>query len=127
MSVAGRIAALVVGVVLCWAGASKLADSRAWRASAARHGLPATVAFTLPWAELGLGAVLVGSPPMVWSLAASTVLLVVFTAYLVVQVMIGATEPCACFGSRSVGPPRWRDVARNVALIGALVLAAASR
>jgi len=127
MSIVGRIAAAAVGALLCWAGASKFADVRAWRASAARHGLPGPIAVVLPWSELALGAVLVTVTPMVWSLAAATVLLLVFTAYLVVQVGRGSTEPCACFGARSVRPPRWRDVARNLAMIAALVLAAATR
>jgi hypothetical protein len=112
--------------VLCWAGAAKITDRQGWRLSAARHGLPAPVARALPWTELSLGAVLIGTRPMVWSLASATVLLLVFTAYLVVQVGRGANEPCACFGSRMVRPPRWRDVARNIALIALLVTAAAT-
>lgn len=126
MPLAGRLAAMAVGALLCWAGANKLADRPRWRASASRQGLPGTVTALLPWVELLLGAVLVGSRPMVWSLASATVLLVAFTAYLAVQVGTGASEPCACFGSRTSRPPRWRDVARNVAMIGALVLAAAT-
>ena len=123
----GRLAAAIVGAVLCWAGASKLAGRVAWAASAARQGLARPLIVALPWGELALGAVLVGARPMVWSLAAATVLLLVFTAYLVVQIGRGSKEPCACFGNGVSRPPRWIDVLRNTALIAALFLAAATR
>ena len=55
---------------------------------------------------------------------AATLLLLVFTVFLVVSVAVGSTTPCACFGSVRRRPPGWRDVVRNLALMAALFASA---
>lgn len=125
MPVVSRLLCAAVGAVIAWAGATKFADLPRWRRDAAAQGVAAPVATVLPVVELLLGGWLVVSEPAPVPMALATVLLLVFTVFLVVQVARGSSVPCACFGARSTRPPGWRDVGRNLALIGALVTAAA--
>ena len=121
-----RILAGLVGAVFALAGAGKIVDWTGWRASArAQHVWPA-VAVSIPPLELVLGAWLVVSEPSPVSLGLATCLMLVFTAFLAVQVRIGSAVPCACFGVRSRRAPGARDLWRNAALLAALVLAAAT-
>ena len=57
-SLAGRLAAVVLGIVLLVAGIAKRAD-RGWPQDAAALGTPAWAIPVLPWFEMLLGAVLV--------------------------------------------------------------------
>lgn len=119
--------AALVGAVLAWAGAQKLTDWSRWRADARAQSVWAPVAIVLPGLELVLGAAMVVLSPSALVMGAATLLLVVFTAFLVVQVVSRSTVPCACFGSRIRRPPTWRDVVRNLGLVVMLVAAAALR
>lgn len=121
-----RVLAGVVGVVFALAGGGKIVDWSAWRESARRQHVWPVVAASIPPLELALGAWLVVFEPSPTALGLATSLLLVFTAFLVVQVRIGSTVPCACFGARSRRAPGARDLWRNAALIAALVVAAAA-
>lgn len=116
-----------VGVVIAMAGANKIVGFAQWRDDARRQGIWTIVAAPLPAVELALGCLLVVLSPNPFTLGAATLLLVVFTAYLAVQVMTRSEVPCACFGSRSRRAPSVRDVARNLVMIVALFAAAAMR
>lgn len=120
-----RLLCALVGAVLAFAGASKYTDFARWRSDASRQGIAAPLVVIVPGLELVLGGWLVVADPAPVPMAAATVLLLVFTVFLIVQVATGSTVPCACFGARSATPPTWRSVLRNIALIGALVVAAA--
>lgn len=120
-----RLAAALVGAVLAFAGANKITGFAQWKNDAARQGVPKIVAVFLPGAELVLGAALVVFEPHPIPLGLATLLLLVFTVYLVVQVAGKSTVPCACFGARSLRPPSARDVGRNVLLMALLFIAAA--
>lgn len=124
MGIVARVLAGAVGVVIAWAGAGKVTDRRDWNDAASAQGVPAVVSTVLPWVELVTGVCLVALPVNAVVLGIATLLLVVFTAWLVVQVAGRSTVPCNCFGSRSVRPPSLRDVLRNVVLIAALFAAA---
>lgn len=87
--------------------------------------MPRLVVFFLPGIELILGAALVVLEPHPISLGLATLMLLIFTVYLAVQVAGKSQVPCACFGARSMRPPSMRDVGRNVFLMGLLVTAAA--
>lgn len=117
--------AAVVGVVLAFAGANKITDFSRWRNDVARQELPRVIAFVVPAAELILGASLVVLEPHPLPLGLATLLLLVFTVYLAMQVIGKSQVPCACFGARSVRPPSMRDVGRNLLLLALLVFAAA--
>jgi hypothetical protein len=116
-----------VGAAFAWAGANKVTDMRSWHAAARAQALPRPVATVVPVVEVLLGSALVVMRPVPATLGAATVLLLVFTAFLAVQVAAGSTVPCACFGVRAARPPSGRDVARNLLMIAALVASAALR
>jgi hypothetical protein len=79
----------------------------------------------VPGVELLLGALLIVLAPTPVVFGAATLLLLIFTVYLLVLVASGSTVPCACFGARFSKPPSWRDVLRNVLMLTALFVAAA--
>lgn len=114
-----------VGVVLAYAGAQKVTGWSAWMSTARAQSVWKPVAALVPVLELFLGACMVVLSPAAPVMGAATLLLLVFTAFLVVQVATRSQVPCACFGARAVRPPSGRDVLRNLAMIAALVVAAA--
>jgi hypothetical protein len=120
-----RLSAAVVGVALALAGAGKITSWKQWRVSAARQHVWTWIAFLVPALELALGAALVVLKPVPAVLGLATLLLVVFTSFLALQVMSKSEVPCACFGANSSEPPSRRDVVRNLVLIALLFLAAA--
>jgi hypothetical protein len=96
-----------------------------WLANARRQHLWKIVAVALPVLELVLGAALVVLKPAPTILGLATLLLVVFTSFLAMQVLTKSQVPCACFGAHVNRPPSWRDVMRNLALIALMFTAAA--
>lgn len=120
-----RICAALVGALIAVAGASKITDYKQWLADAkAQHVWP-IVAKLLPPIELLVGALLVVLKPNPAVLGTATLLLLVFTAFLVAQIASKSVVPCACFGSKSKRPPSGRDVLRNIAMMALLFIAAA--
>ena len=124
MNVVARLLAATVGVVVALAGANKVTDPQPWRAAVRAQGLPRAVAHAVPPAELLLGVCLVVLPVNAVVLGLTTLLLLVFSVFLAVQIAGKSDVPCACFGSRSARPPRGADVLRNVVLMAALLGAA---
>jgi hypothetical protein len=120
-----RLGAAGVGAALALAGANKVTAWKQWRENAARQHLWTAVTFAVPLLELALGAALVVLKPSPATLGLATLLLVVFTSFLAVQVMAKSEVPCACFGARSNKPPTSRDVVRNLLMIAVLFLSAA--
>ena len=120
-----RLCAASVGVILALAGAGKITSWKQWRASAARQHVWSWIAFLVPALELILGAALVVLKPVPAVLGLATLLLVVFTSFLAMQVMSKSEVPCACFGANNTKPPAPRDVVRNLGLIALLFVAAA--
>lgn len=119
-----RVLAAIVGAVILFAGAAKATGFQQWKADARSQGLWLVIAYVLPGAELLIGALLIVLAPTPLVFGAATLLLLIFTTYLVVLVASGSTVPCACFGARFSRPPSWRDIVRNVALMAALFVAA---
>lgn len=120
-----RILAACVGVVILFAGATKATGFQQWKADARSQGLWPAIAYVVPGVELLLGALLIVLAPTPVVFGAATLLLLIFTVYLLVLVASGSTVPCACFGARFSKPPSWRDVLRNVLMLTALFVAAA--
>ena len=120
-----RLLAGLVGALLALAGARKATDWSAWMSAARAQSVWKPVAVALPALELVLGACMVVLPVSAPVMGAVTLLLVVFTVFLVVQVATGSMVPCACFGSHVPRPPSWIDILRNLAMVAALVVAAA--
>jgi hypothetical protein len=123
--IAARVCAAIVGATLALAGAGKVMSWNQWLANARRQHLWKIVAVALPVLELVLGAALVVLQPTPTILGLATLLLVVFTSFLAMQVLTKSQVPCACFGAHVNRPPSWRDVMRNLALIALLFTSAA--
>ncbi len=118
------VASIIVGAAFLLAGGAKIAAGRSWPAQAAALGAPRIVVPLLPWAEIGVGALLCAqvARPVTASLAA--VMLVAFSALLAMRLGQGKRPPCACFGSWSAAPLSWKHLARNAVLLAIAVVAA---
>ena len=122
--VVGLGSAVVVGVVVVWAGASKLAVGSSWSDGVASADVPRWILSPLPLLEVVIGALTavrfwVPVIPLVL-----TGLLLAFTTWIVVAIRSDDVPTCACFGSASKKPIGWRHVVRNSALIALAVSAA---
>jgi uncharacterized membrane protein YphA (DoxX/SURF4 family) len=118
------VASLLLGAVFVVAGITKIAAMQQWRAQSADLGVPGFVVDGLPFAELGIGALLVaqiGRRPVA---IVAGVVLVAFTMLLVVRLSQARRPPCACFGTLSSKPISWVTVARNAAFIVLAVVVA---
>ena len=123
--ITARVCAAVVGATLALAGAGKFTSWNQWLSNARRQHLWKIVAISLPAFELLLGAALFVLKPTPIVLGLATLLLVVFTSFLAMQVLTKSQVPCACFGANVNRPPSWQDVMRNLALIALLFTSAA--
>ena len=115
--VVGLGSAVVVGVVVVWAGASKLVAGSSWSDGVASAGVPRWMLSPLPLLEVVIGAL---TAVRLWVPVIPLVLaglLMAFTAWIVVAMRRDDMPTCACFGSMSKKPIGWRHVARNSALI----------
>lgn len=117
MDVAGVVASVALGVVFLVAGASKLVAGDEWIAQARALGAPRFIAPVVPWFEIVLGALLVTqvARPVVAGLAG--LVLLGFTALILVRLSEGERPPCACFGRWSARPLSGGHVARNAVLV----------
>ena len=121
-SLVGRLAAVVLGVVLLVAGIAKRAD-RGWPQDAAALGTPAWAIPVLPWFEMLLGAVLVSGLARPAAAALAGLVLLVFTGLLIVNLARGRRPPCACFGASSRRPIGPGSLVRNLVLLALAVIA----
>ena len=87
-SLAGRLAAVVLGVVLLVAGIAKRAD-RGWPRDAAAMETPAWAIPVLPWLEILLGAVLVSGVARPAAAALAGLVLLAFTGLVVLNLAPG--------------------------------------
>jgi len=123
--ITARVCAAIVGATLALAGAGKVMSWNQWRTNARQQHLWSVVAIALPGLELVLGAALLVLKPAATVLGLATLLLVVFTSFLALQVTTKSQVPCACFGAHVNRPPSLRDVVRNLGLIALMFAAAA--
>lgn len=120
----GVIASVVLGAVFIYSGFLKLRDGPAWPRQAADMGVGRSVALVVPWVEVLLGGAIVSQLLRPWAAVSGGLLLVVFTALIVVRLLDGSRPPCACFGSRSNRPLGAGHLVRNFALLALAALAA---
>lgn len=120
--VVGVACSVVLGAVLCVAGAMKVADLGRWRSDSAALGVPWAAALPVPVVELTVGALLIVGIgwPIVPVLAA--LLLVVFSTVVIRELRHGRQPRCACFGTWSSKPLSGRTLIRNAGLIGLSVV-----
>ena len=118
----GTISSVIVGVVICVAGASKIASGQRWPIDAVALGTPDVLVPVVPWFEIILGALLVAHIAPVITGIIAFVLLTVFTFLIVRQLRLGHRPVCACFGAWSSRPLGPEHVVRNVILMALAIL-----
>ena len=113
----GVVASVLLGLVMCGAGGSKIAMGDRWPIEAQALGTPPRIAVVVPWFEIALGALLIVqvSPVIVGSIAAAT--LVIFSLLILRRLQQGDHPVCACFGQWSAQPLSWKHLARNTMFI----------
>ena len=121
-SLVGRLAAVVLGIVLLVAGIAKRAD-QGWPQDAAALGTPAWAIPVLPWFEMLLGAVLVSGLARPAAAALAGLVLLAFTGLVVLNLARGRRPPCACFGASSRRPIGPGSLVRNVVLLALALIA----
>ncbi|MAN33664.1 MAG: hypothetical protein CL410_05135 [Acidimicrobiaceae bacterium] len=122
--VVGLSSAVVVGVVMVWAGASKLVAGSSWSDSVASEGIPRWILNPLPLLEVIIGAL---TAVRLWVPVIPLVLaglLMAFSGWILVAIRKDDVPTCACFGSMSKKPIGWQHVARNSVLIALAASAA---
>ncbi len=119
MSDIGTAAAVLLALVLSWAGITKLRSPARTEGSFTAMGLPAprALAVGVPCAELVLAIGLVVAPAP--AALGAVVLLSAFTGVL--GVLLRRPEPvaCGCFGSAAAAPVGAADLVRNAGLLAA--------
>ena len=117
------VVSLLLGAVFVVSGILKVAAPRDWLAESAALGVPHAVAVVVPVVELLIGALLIAQLARRLAAVGAALLLLAFTALLVVRLRQGRRPPCACFGALSAKPIGWGNVVRNAVFLAlALVL-----
>ena len=126
MGALAPVARIVVGIVFVVAGASKLAAGPGWRRQARELGAPEPTIAPVPWIELAIGAMLAfDAIPPIPALAA-IVMLIAFSALLLMRIREGRRPACACFGAWSARPIGPAHLIRNAVLLALSVVALAA-
>jgi thiol-disulfide isomerase/thioredoxin len=114
-------ARVVLSAVFVVAAGAKLLDRKSTRRSVTEFGAPerlaATVAVLLPLTELAVAVLLLRVDSAAWGGFAASILLLVFTAMIGVNLLLGRRPPCRCFGSADTRPIGWRTLVRNGVLL----------
>jgi hypothetical protein len=110
-------ARVLLGAAMLAAGGSKIQSTRRWVDQARGLDVPRPVAVSLPWLEVGLGALVVSGFAAPWPTVVVLAVLGAYTAWIVGLLVRGRHPPCACFGALSVAPLSWWHVARNGGLM----------
>ena len=118
------VASVLLGAVFIVSGVTKITAAQQWRSQAADLGVSGLAVDALPFAELGIGALLVAQIARRPVAIVAGVVLLAFTTLLVVRLSQGRRPPCACFGALSSRPISWTNVIRNTAFIALAALVA---
>lgn len=108
------------------AGVAKIRAPKAFAEGMQGFGVPSSLqrmlATTLPWAELGVAALLL-TGSMAWPAAvAALLLLILFTGLIALRLMQGLRPACNCFGQVSAAPIGGWTLVRNLALSACALL-----
>lgn len=116
------LAGVIVGAVVCVAGAAKISSGDQWTVQARAMGAPRFVVPLIPWIEILVGAALAARVMPFVSGWVVFGLLAAFTVVIVSNLHRGHRPVCACFGAWRPAPLGWKHVARNLALMGLTVV-----
>ena len=121
----GLLKALLV-LVFAAAGVGKLTDKEGSRDEVVAFGVPtalaAPVARTLPLVEIALAIAIAVPATSRWGAAGGLALLLVYTAAIAMNMLLGRRPECRCFGAIYVLPIGWRALVRNVVFSAAAAL-----
>src|SRR5438132_10425508 len=116
-------ARLVLAGVFALAALAKLADRSGASTAPREFGVPAALAAPLggglPLAELAVAAALVPVPSAWYGAVGALALLLVFVLAIGINLALGRTPTCHCFGQLAAAPAGWATLARNAVLAGA--------
>jgi peroxiredoxin len=120
MNVFLLLARVLLAAVFAISAAAKLRDAAGSRKAVGDFGLPpllaGPVAFLLPFVELGIAVALVPVASAWYGAVGALALMAVFTAAIIVNLLLGRRPDCHCFGELTNGAIGWPSVARNVAI-----------
>jgi len=129
MDVSLLLARLLLAAVFLVAAIAKLRDPAGSRKAVGDFGMPAALAspfaFMLPFAEIAVAVALVPTASAWYGAAGALVLMAVFTAAIIVNLLLGRRPDCHCFGELTNSAIGWPTVARNVAIGAVAVFIAA--
>lgn len=130
MSLALLFGRLLLAAVFLVAGLGKLADTAGSRRAVAGFGVPAWVArpvgTLLPLAELGVAVALVPVSSAWWGAVGAVALLAVFIVAIAVNLALGRSPDCHCFGQVHSAPTGPGTLVRNSLLLGVAVFVLAA-
>src|SRR5437588_333681 len=116
-------ARLLLAGVFALAGLAKLADRSGARKALREFGVPAPLAAPLggmlPLAELAAAAALVPLPSAWFGAVGALALLLLFVVAIGINLALGRTPSCHCFGQLASAPAGWGTLVRNAVLAGA--------
>lgn len=107
------LAGVVLGMVMCLAGGSKIAMGQRWPQEARSMGAPTLIITVLPWMEITVGALLVTRVLAVLIGLVALAMILSFTGLIIAHLSKGRRPICACFGTWSAQPLGWRHIVRN--------------
>lgn len=123
MNVALLFARLLVAAIFLTAAAAKLRDPAGSRKAVAEFGVPmilaAPIARMLPLAEIAVAVLVIPTASAWYGAMAGLILMAVFTAAIIVNLLLGRRPDCHCFGELTNSVIGWPTVGRNTA-IGAI-------
>lgn len=108
-----HLAGIALGIVMCFAGASKVAMGQRWPQDARSMGAPTLIIPVLPWMEITVGALLVTRVLAVVVGLIALGMIMSFTGLIIANLSAGRRPVCACFGTWSARPLGWSHIARN--------------
>jgi hypothetical protein len=107
------IAGIILGVLMCFAGGTKIALGSRWPIDARAMRAPQLVTPVLPWVEIVIGSLLVSRVQTTVIGLAALVLLCSFSILILANLRAGYRPVCACFGNFRPRPLGWRHLFRN--------------
>ena len=120
MTIVLLIARLVSSAVFAVSGVAKLADQKGTRRAITEFGLPRRFAIPgallLPAFELAISAALLWNQTSWWGALAALLLLAVFCVVIAINLRLGRTPHCNCFGQIRAQPVSRKTIVRNVVL-----------
>ena len=121
----GLLKALLV-LVFAGAGVGKLTDREGSRDEVAAFGVPvalaAPVARTLPFVEMAVAVAIAVPATSRWGAVAGLGLLLLYTAAVALNMLLGRKPECRCFGAIYAQPIGWKALVRNLLFSAAAAL-----